>query len=148
VTCPQREHRIAWQHGQDATGASVVTVWLAKPTCQAGALRTLCPKAEATGRSMTRRFPRARHELLVAARARQQTSEFHAVYPARCGIDGTFAHTTRTTGMRRARSIGRRKTHLQHRFTALATTFLRLMCWLEGAPFAQTRTARFAALAA
>jgi transposase len=63
-------------------------------------------------------------------------------------MEGPFAHTTRTTGMRRARSIGRRKTQLQHRFTTLATTVLRLMCWLEGAPFAKTRTARFAALAA
>lgn len=47
-----------------------------------------------------------------------------------------------------ARYIGQRKTHLQHLFTALATNILRLVCWLEGAPFAKTRTSRFAALAA
>jgi hypothetical protein len=50
--------------------------------------------------------------------------------------------------LRRARYIGQRKTHLQHLFTALATNVLRLVCWLDGAPFAKTRTSRLAALAA
>jgi transposase len=148
VTCPHGEHSSAWHRGKDAKGESVVTVWFAKPTCQACPLRARCTKAEATGRSMTVRFPPERHEMLLAARARQQTPEFRAVYQARCGVEGTFAQTTRNTGMRRSRYIGQRKTHLQHVFTALATNILRLICWLEGAPFAKTRTSRFAALAA
>ena len=86
--------------------------------------------------------------MLQAARVRQQTPEFHAVYRARCGVEGTFSQTTRNTGLRRARYVGQRKTHLQHLFTALATNILRLMCWLEGTPFAKTRISRFAALAA
>ena len=148
VTCPQGEQSIAWHHGKDAKGESVVQVWFAQPTCQACPLRRHCTKAQATGRSMTLRFPPERHEMLQAARARQQTPESHHVYRARCGVEGTFAQTTRSTGMRRARSIGRRKTHLQHLFTAIATNILRLDCWLEGTPFARTRTSRFAALAA
>jgi transposase len=82
------------------------------------------------------------------ARARQQTPAFHEAYQARCGVEGTFSQTTRTSGMRWARSIGQRKTHLQHLFTALATNILRLVRWLEGIPLATTRTSRFAALAA
>lgn len=148
VTCPQGEHSVAWHHGQDAKGESVVQVWFAQPTCQACPLRRHCTEAQATGRSMTLRFPPARHEMLQVARARQQTPEFREVYRARCGVEGTFAQTTRNTGMRRARYIGQSKTHLQHLFTALATNLLRLVCWLEGAPFAKTRTSRFAALAA
>lgn len=148
VTCPQGEHSSGWHHGKDAKGESVVTVYFAKRTCQTCPLRACCTTARATGRSMTLRFPPERHELLVAARARQQTPEFHAVYQARCGIEGTFSQTTRNTGLRRARYIGQRKTHLQHLFTALATNILRLMRWLEGIPFARTRTSRFAALAA
>jgi transposase len=148
VTCPQREHSIAWHHSPDATGEAVVQVWFAQPTCQACPLRVYCTKAQATGRSMTLRFPPERHEMLVAARARQQTPEFHDVYQARCGVEGTFAQTTRSTGLRHARYIGQRTTHLQHLFTALATNILRLVRWLEGVPFAKTRTSRFAALAA
>jgi len=97
---------------------------------------------------MTLRFPPERHAMLQAARAHQQTTAFHDVYRARCGVEGTFSQTSRTTGLRRARYLGQRKTHLQHLFTALATTILRLVSWLEGAPFAKTRISRFAALAA
>ncbi len=148
VTCPQGEQSSAWHHGKDAKGESVVQVWFALPTCQACPLRRRCTHAQATGRSLTFRFPPERHELLLAARAHQQTPEFHDVYRARCGVEGTFAQTTRITGMRRARYIGQRKTHLQHVFTAVATNIFRLVCWLEGTPFARTRTSRFAALAA
>jgi transposase len=148
VTCPQGEHSRAWHHGTDAKGESVVTVWFAQSTCQACPLRARCTKAQATGRSMTIRFPPERHELLLAARAHQQTPEFRDLYQARCGVEGTFSQTTRNTGLRRARYIGQRKTPLQQLFTALATNLLRLVRWLEGTPFARTRTSRFAALAA
>jgi hypothetical protein len=93
-------------------------------------------KAQATGRSMTLRFPPEGHEMLQTARARQQTLEFHAVHRARCGVEGTFAQTTRIISMRRARCIGQRKTYLQHIHTVLATNMLRLVLWLEGATFA------------
>ena len=70
------------------------------------------------------------------------------LYAKRAGVEGTVAQAVRTCEMRRARYIGQRKTHLQHLFTALATNVLRLVRWLEGIPFAKTRTSRFAALAA
>ena len=85
---------------------------------------------------------------LQAARQRQRTPEFRDTYRARCGIEGTFAQTTRLTGMRRARYVGTAKTHLQHVCTAAATNVLRVMRWLNDTPFAPTRVSRFAALAA
>jgi transposase len=148
VTCPQGAQSSSWHRGKDAKGESVVQVWFAQQTCQACPLRRRCTTAQVTGRSMTLRFPPERHAMLQAVRARQRTPEFHEVYRARCGVEGTFSQTTRNTGMRQARYIGQRKTHLQHLFTALATNILRLMCWLEGTPLAKTRTSRFAALAA
>lgn len=60
VTCPQGEQSIAWHLGTDAKGESVVSVWFAQPTCQACPLRAQCTKAQATGRSMTVRFPQER----------------------------------------------------------------------------------------
>ena len=97
---------------------------------------------------MTLRFPQERHELLQTARVRQQTEEFKKVYHGRAGIEGTFSQATRNTGLRRSRSSGLKKTHLQHILSAMATNILRFVQWRTGTPWAKTRTSRFAALAA
>lgn len=147
VTCPQGQHSVWWHPAKDAKGESVVQVFFAKPICQACPVRTNCTDAQATGRSMTFRFPQERHEMLLAARQRQQTEAFKTLYRLRSGIEGTFSQTTRNTGVV-ARYLGLPKTHLQHILTAVATNLLRLVEWLNGVPFAKTRTPRFAALAA
>jgi hypothetical protein len=97
---------------------------------------------------MTVRYPAERHEILQSARLRQQTEVFKQLYRLRSGIEGTFSQATRNTGLPRSRYIGHRKTHLQHRLTAVATNILRLVQWRCGVPFTKTRTACFAALAA
>jgi transposase len=152
VTCPQGERSSAWHRGKDAKGESVVQVCFAQPTCQACSLRPHCTKAQATERSMTLRFPAERHEMLQAARARQQTPEFHAVYQARCGIEGTFAQTTRTTGMRRARYTSTLYWPAQDPSSAplhrLGHQYPAARVLAGGHPIAKTRTSRFAALAA
>jgi transposase len=148
VTGPQGQHSVGWHPAKDAKGESVVQVLFAKAVCQVCPRRSLCTDAQATGRSMTLRFPQERHEMLLAARQRQQTEAFKELYRLRAGIEGTFSQTTRITGVRRARYRGLPKTHLQHVLTAVATNLLRLDAWLQGAPFAKTRTSHFAALAA
>lgn len=148
VTCPQGQQKSAWYPGKDAQGESIVLILFAKHTCQACPVRGRCTDARTTGRSMTVRSPRERHEMLQTARLRQQTEAFKRLYRVRAGIEGTFSQTTRNTGMRRARYLGRRKTHLQHILSAAATNILRLVQWRHGVPFAKTRTSRFAALAA
>jgi transposase len=148
VTCPQGQHSVAWHPAKDAKGESVVQVLFAKAVCQVCPCRSLCTDAQATRRSMTLRFPQERHELLLAARKRQQTEAFKELYRLRAGIEGTFSQTTRKAGLRRARYRGLPKTHLQHVLTAVATNLLRLDAWLQGVPFAKTRTSRFTALAA
>jgi transposase len=148
VTCPQGQHSVGWHPAKDAKGESVVQVLFAQSVCLACPSRSQCTDARATGRSMTLRFPPERHEMLLAARKRQQTEAFKALYRLRSGIEGTFSQTTRNTGLRRARYLGMSKTHLQHVVTATATNIVRLISWLDGVPFAKTRTSRFAALAA
>ncbi len=148
VTCPQGQRSVSWHRSKDAKGESIVQVFFAQPVCQACPLRHACTDARSTGRSMTLRFPQARHEALQTARARQQTTAFKTLYRRRSGIEGTFSQTTRNTGLRRARYLGMPKTHLQHVVTATATNIVRLVSWLDGVPFAKTRTSRFAALAA
>ena len=148
VICPHDQHSASWFPSHDAKGESVVQILFAKQTCMPCPLRDRCTKARTTGRSLTIRFPQERHDELQAARQRQRTPEFRDTYRARCGIEGTFAQTTRLTGMRRARYVGTAKTHLQHVCTAAATNVLRVMRWLNDTPFAPTRVSRFAALAA
>jgi transposase len=148
VTCPQGQHNTAWYLGQDARGESIVQILFDRTTCQACPVRSRCTTARTTGRSMTLRHPQERHEMLQAARLRQQTDTFKALYRLRSGIEGTFSQTTRNSGLRRTRYIGLSKTHLQNMFAAVATNIVRLVRWLNGIPFAKTRTSRFAALAA
>ena len=97
---------------------------------------------------MTLRFPQERHELLQATCVRQQTEEFKHVHHGRAGIEGTFSQTTRNTGLLISRSIGLKKTHLQHILSAVTTNILRFVQWRMGVPWAKTRTSRFAALTA
>jgi hypothetical protein len=66
VTCPPGAHSRAWHHGKEATGASVVPVWLAQSACQACPPRARGTNARATGRSLTLRFLPERHELLLS----------------------------------------------------------------------------------
>ena len=148
VICPQGQHSVGWYRARDAKAESVVQVLFAKAVCHACPVRNTCTGAQATGRSMTLRFPQERHETLLAARQRQQTAAVKALYRLRAGIEGTFSQTTRNTGLRHARYRGLPKTHLQHILTAVATNLLRVAEWLDGAPLAKTRTSRFAALAA
>jgi transposase len=148
VTCPQGQHRLSWYRGTDAKGESIVQVVFAQQTCQACPLRHACTDARSTGRSMTLRVPQERHEVLQAARTRQQTAVFKTLYRRRSAIEGTFSQTTRKSGLRRTRYRGLPKTHLQHVVTATATNIVRLISWLDGVPFAKTRASRFAALAA
>jgi transposase len=147
VICPAGQVSTGWHLGKDAKGESVVQILFDKPTCWPCPLRPHCTTAQRTGRSMTLRYPRERHETLQLARARQQTDEFHDLYRQRAGIEGTFSQAIRNAGLRQARYVGRAKTHLQNLATAVATNILRLITWLNGVPLAPTRTSRFAALA-
>jgi hypothetical protein len=49
-------------------------------------------------------------------------------------------------GLRRSRSIGLARTHLQHLATAAALNVVRSIAWFNGLPRAQTRRSAFARL--
>jgi transposase len=63
-------------------------------------------------------------------------------------VEGTLSQGVRAFGLRRCRSIGLAKAHLQHVITAAAMNLARLAAWLAGVPHAETRTSRFARLEA
>src|SRR4051794_41412643 len=97
------------------------------------------------GRELTVR-PQEHQAALEDARQRQTTADFAARYPARAGVEGTLSQGVRAFGLRRARSLGLARTHLQHVITAVAIDLVRVEAWLTGQPCASTRRSRFATL--
>jgi transposase len=87
-------------------------------------------------------------EAREAMRAELATDEGWAAYAARAGVEGTISQGVRAMGLRRTRYRGLAKTRLGHVATAAALSVDRAAAWLDGRPVAQTRTSRFAALAA
>lgn len=100
-----------------------------KAVCAACPLRPRCCTGEG-GRSISLG---RHHDLLQAARARQETEEFKAGYRQhRGGIEGCLSALVRGHGLRVGRYIGRAKRHLQALFTGVAVNLRRAARWLAG----------------
>jgi transposase len=147
VTCPQGKVSIAWRSQQDKSGEPVINVQFASRDCRACEVRSRCTKARSSPRSMTLQ-PEQEHRILHARRQEQATPAWHQRYDARAGIEGTLSQGIRAFGLRQCRYRGLPKTRLQHLAIAAAINIDRLAAWLDERPHAQTRTSRFAALAA
>ncbi len=147
VTCPQGHKSVDWIPGQDRWGTGVVHIGFARRTCLACPTRSLCTRAKTAPREMTFRQP-GRHEAIQAARGRQGTPEWRALYGVRAGIEGCLSQGVRVCGLRRSRYVGLAKTHLQHVATAAALNVVRLSAWMRGEARAATRTSRLVHLMA
>ena len=64
----------------------------------------------------------------------------------RAGIEGTISQGVRAFGLRRSRSRGLAKTHLQHVASTSHVNLERLAAWFRAAPRTALRTSRFAGL--
>jgi transposase len=146
AVCPQMQVSTSWKSGPDRHGHAQVKISFPETVCQRCAARPLCTRATTTGREITLR-PQVEHDALQAARRQQQTVEWKALYDQRDGIEGTLSRGVRRCGLRRARYVGLRKTHLQHVLTAVALNIVRVLQWLSEVPRAQTRRSAFARLA-
>jgi Transposase DDE domain len=83
--------------------------------------------------------PQPQYRALHAARQREATEVFQAEYARRAGIEGTLSRGTRSTRLRRTRSIGLARVHLGHLLTAVGLNVLRLGEWLLETARAKTR---------
>ncbi|GJG88102.1 hypothetical protein tb265_32830 [Gemmatimonadetes bacterium T265] len=144
ATCPAGHASTSWtvDHNQ---GREVVHIRFSVTDCQPCPLKARCTRG--ARRVLT---PRRRdaYAALVAARARETTADFRALYHRRAGIEGTISQGVRAMHPRQARYIGLAKTHLQHVLTAAALNLVRLGAWLGGAPLARTRQSAYARLMA
>ncbi len=148
VTCPQGHTSIGWTPAEDRrprVPRSVINVAFSAVDCRACPSRARCTKQ--SRRTLTL-HPQAHEEALRAAREREQTPAFALAYAQRAGVESAHAQGLRVCGLRRSRSVGQPKTHLQHILTAVALNLVRLSAWLTETPLAPTRQSTFAQLMA
>jgi len=147
VTCPRGNTRSSQSARRDRWNNPVISVTVADQDCRYGEARRQCTKAKTNPRRMTLK-PQGAHQARQALRQHQHTAAWNATYAKRAGVEGTLSQDVRTFGLRHCRDVGLAKTRLQHLATAAAINIARLAAWLDGRPHSQTRTSRFAALAA
>jgi transposase len=147
AVCPEGKVSRTWNTAQDAHGNAMVVIGFHPQDCRACPRQGDCTKAKSGARTISIR-PREQHEAIQQARARQQTSEFHAQYARRAGVEGAFTQGNRQSDLRHARYLGLAKVHLQQLITAIVLNLMRAIAWLAEVPRATTRTSAFAALMA
>ena len=146
MTCPVGHTRSGWTPAEDRrprVPRAVINVAFAAADCRACPGRTRCTKP--SRRPLTL-HPQAHEEALRAARVREHTQAFALAYAQRAGIESAHAQGLRRCDLRRSRSVGQAKTHLQPGRTAVALNLVRLSAWLAGTPLAPTRRSTFARL--
>lgn len=145
ATCPRGHTCQHWSETHDPREAPVIYVRFDPVDCQACVDKPHCTTAS---RRTLKLRPEAQHKALQRARQRQETEEFKVLYRRRAGSEGTIAQFVGAFAGRRARYWGLAKVHLQQVVSAAAINLTRWFAWTEDIPRAQTRTSRFAALAA
>lgn len=147
AVCPEGVTSAGWGEYADAHRGPYVRVYFPERACRACPARAACLRRASGGRSLTVRRE-AEHMALAAARARQATDEGRELHNVRAGVEGTLSQAVRAFGLRRARYRGLPKTRVQHAATGAALNLARVDAWLARRPRAETRTSRFARLAA
>jgi transposase len=151
ATCPAGRTSISWTPAIDRRTNPVIKIKFSGSDCGACPSRAACldPRRRTTypRRTLTVR-PEEQYRALQAARARQDTAAFAALYGRRAGIEGTISQAVRGCGLRRSRYVGRAKTPLGHVLTAVAVNLQRIDDWLRDRPRSATRHSTFARLMA
>ena len=149
ATCPEGEESKSWRAYTDRDGGGYVMVMarFALATCRACPSRGRCVRSAKSGRSL-RLHPERERTALEEMRAGLKTDAGWAAYSARAGVEGTPSQGVRAMGLRRTRYRGLAETRLEHVATAAAISVDRAAAWVRGERPGQTRTSRFAALAA
>ena len=131
--CPEGQHSISWTPAIDNRKNEVIKSKFSTTACDRCPVQVHCIRSvkKYKRRTITIR-PQAQHEALQAARRRQKTSAFAKEYALREGIEATISQGVRACGMRRSRSVGFAKTHLQHLGIAAAMNVVRVVAGLMG----------------
>src|ERR671927_348074 len=113
VRCPEGRLSVTWDDYQDKARGRCIKVHFSPADCQVCPSRARCTRAKARGRQLSLRT-REMHEVLAAARARQEDEAARPLYRLRAGIESALSQGVRAFGLRRARYRGLAKSHLQN----------------------------------
>jgi transposase len=136
--CPQGHSSVHWRPGHNVSGDLVIRIRFNGATCRACPTRQECTSAQAAPRQLTVSL-QAHHEVLQAARQRQETPQFKAQYALRAGVESSLSQGVRCFELRRSRYLGLARTHLQQLLTATAMNVVRVIAWLRGEPLGEHR---------
>ena len=136
--CPQGQTSVHWRSGHQVSGDPVRRLRVDGATCRGCLTRQACTSP----RGAPRHLPiglQSHHEALQTARHRQETPEFAAQSALRAGVESRLSQGTRRFDLRRSRSLGLARTHLQHLLTATAMKLVRVIAWRRGEPLGGRR---------
>jgi len=111
--CPQGQHASKCQCQRDERGRPTLGFEFDRATCEGCDLFSRCVHSATHGRCVSTHYHEA---LLRAARERQQTAEFKALYRWRAAVERVIAHLAGHS-LRRARYLGTPKTVLQNQWS-------------------------------
>jgi transposase len=144
ATCPEGHTSSSWTPAIDNRKNEVIKIKFSTRDGGICPRLTSCTSSQSpTPRRLITVRPNAQHEALQAARRREQTPAFARQYAQREGIEATISQGVRAFDMRRSRSVGEDKTHLQHVSIAAAINLVRIVAWLDGDLPAPTRVSTF-----
>lgn len=146
AACPEGHVSSSWTPAIDNRKNEVIKITFSTTDCQACPVRSLCTQSRRPIRRTVTIRPQEHALALKQRREQEQTKEFPQVSARRAGMEGTISQGVRTMGLRRSRSIGQEKTHLQHVAPAAALHLVRSMAWFDGLPRAPTRRSALARL--
>jgi transposase len=128
LTCPRGQTISEYREVKDEAGRSVKQFVFARSVCVDCPLFERCVKGKVTGRTVTLHYY---EDVLRAARVRQETAEFKALYRERPKVERKIAELV-GHGLRQARYIGRKKKRLQALWTAAVVNLKRLFKLAKG----------------
>ena len=120
ATCPQG-HTAVGKPTKDTKGRAILAFTFSRETCEACPLFGRCVHSKTAGRTVR---TNARETYLRAARERQQTDEFKALYPQRSAIERKISEAARH-GLRKTRYLGEQKRQLQRLWLGAAINLKR-----------------------
>ena len=145
VTCPMGKQSISWHPHTSPQSGMRWEARFARKDCTSCPHRAQCTRAKQEPRIVGLQA-REQYEALHAARQHQTTEAFKEHYAMRAGIESTLSQGVRAFDLRRSRSIGLAKTHLQHILIAVGINLKRVMAWFTHPQPTKPYISPFAAL--